>query len=62
MDDENKKVEVKKMDWDWQGVAPTSKVLGKTYHPIQRYKEPLDYNKLVRMQGGQVRGKLSKLS
>ena len=54
MDDDHKHAEVERLDWDWQGVPPSSDVLGRTYHPIQRYKEPLDYNKLVRMQGGQV--------
>ena len=55
MDDNHKQVEVEKLDWDWQGVTPTSEVLGRTYHPIQRYKEPLDFNQLVRMQGQQVK-------
>ena len=55
MDEEHKHVEVEKLDWDWKGVPPTSDVLGKTYHPIQRYKEPLDFKKLVKMtSGGQV--------
>ena len=54
MDDSHKHVEVEKLDWDWQGVPPQSDVLGMTYHPIQRYKQPLDYDKLVTMQGDQV--------
>jgi len=54
VEDTHKHVEVETLDWDWRGVTPTSNVLGRTYHPVQRYKEPLDFNKLVRMQGQQL--------
>jgi len=54
VDESHKNVEVAKLGWDWPGVPARSDILGKTYRPIPRYKEPLDFNKLVSIDEGQV--------